>query len=227
MVRSLPVDKDTWRTLLKAALEVVDSLLDRGYGELDFRLGGGTVLMFRFDHRLSKDIDIFTHDAQALSFISPRLNDVAERASVSYEEHANVVKLLLPEGDIDFIVAAPVIPGAPCEAMRFEGRSIALDCTAEILAKKLLFRADSFKVRDVFDLATALAHDPAAAMAALAATRRTRPALRRRLLAMQEMTEAELGSEIVPTLAGEVIVADMLDMVRRAVELDAGNGGRG
>ena len=37
------------------------------------------MLMLRFDHRLSKDIDIFTHDAQALSFITPRLNAVSER----------------------------------------------------------------------------------------------------------------------------------------------------
>ena len=38
-------------------------------------IGGGTVLMFRFEHRLSKDIDFFTHDAQWLSLLTPRLND--------------------------------------------------------------------------------------------------------------------------------------------------------
>lgn len=50
-------DKDTWRTLLASAPRIVDSLRTNGYGDLDFRLGGGTVLMFRFDHRVSKDID--------------------------------------------------------------------------------------------------------------------------------------------------------------------------
>ena len=70
-------DRDTWRKLIGPALRIVDSLRHNGYGELDFRLGGGTVLMFRFDHRISGDIDLFTNDAQALGYISPRLNDVA------------------------------------------------------------------------------------------------------------------------------------------------------
>jgi hypothetical protein len=103
-----PFDKDTWRTLIGPALRVVDSLRHNGYGELDFRLGGGTVLMIRFDHRISKDIDIFTYDAQALSFISPRVNEVAAREAVDYEEQANAVKLVLRDGDVDFIVAGPV-----------------------------------------------------------------------------------------------------------------------
>nr|WP_294543138.1 nucleotidyl transferase AbiEii/AbiGii toxin family protein [uncultured Rhodopila sp.] len=92
-------DRDTWRTLIGPALRVVDSLRHNGYGELDFHLGGGTVLMFRFDHRISKDLDIFTHDAQALSFISPRLNEVAAQEAVDYEEQANAVKLVLRDGD--------------------------------------------------------------------------------------------------------------------------------
>lgn len=66
--------KHTWKVLFKSALRIIDSLEGNGYGKLDFRLGGGTVLMFRFDHRVSKDIDIFTHDAQALSYLSPIWN---------------------------------------------------------------------------------------------------------------------------------------------------------
>lgn len=126
-------DENTWRKLMVPALLVIDSLRD-SYGVLDFRLGGGTVLMLRFGHRISKDIDIFTHDAQALSYITPRLNEAAERVATAYEEQANVAKLLRPEADIDFIVAAPVIPDAPSEAVNFDGRSIALGATAEILA---------------------------------------------------------------------------------------------
>lgn len=54
------LDKTTWQKLIMPALAVIDSLKVNGYGKLVFRLGGGTVLMFRFDHRISKDIDIFT-----------------------------------------------------------------------------------------------------------------------------------------------------------------------
>ena len=62
-------DRKTWRALMRVALQVIDSI-NGSYGALDFRLGGGTVLMFRFDHRISKDIDVFIHDAQALSYIT-------------------------------------------------------------------------------------------------------------------------------------------------------------
>ena len=64
--------RDTWRGLLLQALRIIDSLQGNGYRTLDFRLGGGTVLMFRFGHRVSKDIDVFIDDAQALAYLSPR-----------------------------------------------------------------------------------------------------------------------------------------------------------
>ena len=104
-------NETTWRKLIGPALAVIDSLHAQGYGRLDFRLGGGTVLMFRFGHRISKDIDVFFYDAQfydaqfydaqfydaqALSFIMPRLNDVSERLSIVCEEQSNAVKLCCP-----------------------------------------------------------------------------------------------------------------------------------
>jgi hypothetical protein len=212
-----PVDKDTWRSLIVPALRVVDSLRDNGYGKLDFRLGGGTVLMFRFDHRISKDIDIFTYDAQALSFISPRLNDIAAREALDYEEQANAVKLVLRNGDVDFIVAAPVIPDADCETINIGGREIVLDATSEILAKKLLYRADSFKARDAFDMAVALTIDRTAAVEALAATRRTRPALLRRLTAMRTLTPDDLVQDILVTDVGRPYLTGLVDVLLQAI----------
>ena len=214
-------DNDTWRKLIVPALRVVDSLRGNGYGELDFRLGGGTVLMFRFGHRVSKDIDIFTYDAQALAYLSPRLNAVAERESPDYEEQANFVKLLLPDGDVDFIVAAPVIPDARCEVMDIGGRAVTLDATSEILAKKLLYRADGFKARDVFDMSVALALDRASAVAALRATGRTRPALLRRLSAMAAVPEADLTRDLVMTEDGRPHADGMVaKLLSAAAEVD-------
>jgi hypothetical protein len=216
-------DKDTWRTLIGPALRVIDSLRHTGYGELDFRLGGGTVLMFRFNHRISKDIDIFTYDAQALSFLSPRLNEIAAREAVDYEEQANAVKLMLRDGDVDFIVAGPVIPTAGCEVINAGGREIVLDATSEILAKKLLYRADSFKARDAFDMAVALALDHAAAVEALAATRRTRPALLRRLMAMRTLTPGDLAQDIMATEVGRPYLTGMVDALLQAIKtIDGG-----
>ena len=42
--------------------------------------------MLRYQHRMSKDIDIFVPDPQYLGFVSPRLSDVAEAVSDKYME---------------------------------------------------------------------------------------------------------------------------------------------
>ena len=210
-------DRETWRLLLRPALRVVDSLHQHGYGRLDFRLGGGTVLMFRLDHRISKDIDLFTNDAQAIGFLSPRLNEVAAAEAQDYEEQANSVKLVLPEGDIDFIASGTVVTSEPEGTLDFAGRSLALDATAEILAKKLLYRAASFKARDVFDMATALALAPAAALQAIRATENVHPALLRRLSALSLVAPDELTADILFTEAGRPHAENMVRKVMDAV----------
>ena len=214
---SRPANQNTWRELIEPAFRIIDSLEASGYGKLDYRLGGGTVLMFRFDHRISKDIDIFTHDAQALSFLSPRLNATAEREAAEYQEEANLLKLVLPAGDIDFIVAAPVIPEARPVMTMVAGRMVALEATSEILAKKLAYRADSFKVRDVFDMASALVLDQSSAMAALAATRRTRPALLAALQRLGAVSMLDHSRDLLMTQTGQLYATDMRDRLIKAV----------
>lgn len=210
-------DRETWRRLIGPALRVIDSLQHSGYGELDFRLGGGTVLMFRFDHRVSKDIDIFFHDAQALTWLTPRLNQVAEGLTTRYQEQANALKLSLRDGDIDFIVAAPVIPNAPREMISVGGREIALDATSEILAKKLVYRADAFTVRDAVDMSVALQLDRPSAVAALEATRHRRFALMARLELMKELSMEDLAQSLHLTEIGAPHVKDLASRLIRDI----------
>lgn len=42
---------------------------------LDWSFGGGTRLALLLDHRVSYDLDLFVTDAQAIGYLSPRLND--------------------------------------------------------------------------------------------------------------------------------------------------------
>lgn len=70
----------------------------------DWSFGGGTVLMLKFDHRDSRDIDIFFRDPQLLTYISPRLNDANEANIQNYSESGNSIKLNFAEGEVDFIV---------------------------------------------------------------------------------------------------------------------------
>ena len=60
---------------------------------------------------------------------------------LDYAEQANSVKLVLAEGDIEFVVAGSVTGVAPEETLDFRGREILLEATEEILAKKPFFRA--------------------------------------------------------------------------------------
>jgi hypothetical protein len=53
---------------------------------------------------VSKDIDIFLRDAQYITLFSPRLNDATADIAKNYEEMSNFVKLMLPKGEIDFIL---------------------------------------------------------------------------------------------------------------------------
>lgn len=57
-----------WETLFRRALEIIDSVGASGTRFNDWSFGGGTVLMRRFRHRVSKDVDIFVPDPQYLGY---------------------------------------------------------------------------------------------------------------------------------------------------------------
>lgn len=114
--------------------------------------------MLHSGHRLSQDIDAFITDPQYLSILSPRLGGEDAWACDAYAEAANHLKLAYPEGEIDFIVAAPITDLA-CESMTIpeeQGLAAAhidVEHPVEIALKKLVYRAGSLKIRDIFDIA--------------------------------------------------------------------------
>ena len=121
-----------WRALLPRALTLIDEIrVHGGIADPFWTLGGGTVLMFRHRHRLSKDIDIFVSDPQYLGFVTPRLNNVAADMTADYTEQPSAwVKLQFEEGEVDF-------------------------------AKKMFHRGDRVTARDLFDLALVVEREPA------------------------------------------------------------------
>jgi len=98
------MDENSWKGLLASALSIFDDIERRGFGAPDVSLGGGTVLMMRYHHRLSKDVDLFLHDAQWLAYLTPRLNDHVATMARDYTEQANTIKLVLGDGDIVLLV---------------------------------------------------------------------------------------------------------------------------
>ncbi len=192
------MDERSWEGLLGSALDILNGLREAGLGSPDVVLGGGTVLMMRMRHRLSRDVDLFLHDAQWLARLTPRLNDRIAAMVRDYSEQANSLKLVLSEGDIDFVVAGSVTGAQPQETLEFGGRKIVLETTEEILAKKLFFRAALLKPRDAFDLVAASLVQPAAAARAIEASKPRRSPQVNRLRELAALPLDQLSQDIVP-----------------------------
>jgi hypothetical protein len=194
-------DRNTWKLLLSRAITVLRMTGARAGSLPTMTLGGGTVLMFRYEHRLSKDIDLFLHDAQWLSMFSPRLNDDIAAKVKDYEEQANTLKLVFSEGDVDIIVAGNVTDARPNDSLKRDDMIFLLESSEEIVAKKIYFRAASFRERDLFDLATLIEKDRDAASRALSAASPKIAMLEARISGMDLSDDDGLSRLILP-LAG-------------------------
>ncbi|MFK4445225.1 hypothetical protein ABH944_005429 [Caballeronia udeis] len=104
------------------------------------------MLMLRYGHRLSKDIDIFVPDPQYLGFVNPRISDVASDITTEYEDHAQFMKLLLPEGEIDFVVS-PNLTDPGYDQWTLLDHPVKVETAAEIVAKKMWHRGDRATAR--------------------------------------------------------------------------------
>jgi len=153
----------SWEILFAHAMTLIGEIAKHGRNDPFWTFGGGTALMLRYEHRLSKDIDIFVPDPQSLGYITPRLSDVAESITDDYQEGAGYVKLHLLEGEIDFI-AAPNLTNPGFEWHAILGNQVRLETAAEIIAKKMWHRGDRIAGRDIFDFAVVAMHDHKALM---------------------------------------------------------------
>lgn len=130
--------------------------------------------MLQLQHRLSKDIDIFFHDAQYLTFLSPRVGGEEIWGADAYDEAAHYVKLIYAEGEIDFIISSNITNILP-HRMSVEGDInagiaayvIPIEHPVEIALKKLWHRGPELKIRDVFDIAVVAEHHEALLVANL------------------------------------------------------------
>ena len=150
---------EKWRTLLHSALECLESVEKIGIDTSWWALGGGASLILRYDHRLTNDVDVFLKDPQALPALSPRLNDRTMHLASDYEEGSSSLKLVLPDGEIDF-VASPLLTDPAMEWRVIEGRRIQVETPLEVAAKKVFYRGVDFKPRDLIDLAFLLEAEP-------------------------------------------------------------------
>lgn len=148
-----------WETLFQRALEILDSARRAGPMACEWSFGDGTVLMRRYRHRVSTDIDIFIPDPQLLGYLSPRLNPSVEAFTSDYDEQANFLKLYFPQGEIDFVVSG-FLTAEPVRTERIRDRDVRVETSAEIIAKKVWYRGAEFTARDMFDFALVARREP-------------------------------------------------------------------
>ncbi len=136
--------------------------LDSLKRDVDWSFGGGTAMRLFHDHRESKDVDIFVTDPYVISALSPRLNGTTERLTGDYSEMSNYLKLRFLEGEVDFIIAPKLVDDVPFVERVVRGRSVKVESSLEIVAKKCFYRSDDFTARDIFDLAVLIHDEPQA-----------------------------------------------------------------
>ena len=163
-------------------LEAVRVPLARAFGgENHLRLGGGTALAARWNHRHSTDVDIFVEPEPYHHFhwnTGGRFNlDVTAAAPVDRLVIARTGAYISFQGLDGHVSVAPAphgLPRDPRSPDTVAGTDLPFETTAEILAKKLAFRMALRKElvrRDLYDIAFARERDPAALQTALDALR--------------------------------------------------------
>jgi hypothetical protein len=153
---ALPAD---FEPLFAHALRLVGSFDSGGIADPFWTFGGAAVLMLRYGHRKSRDLDIFVPDARYLALVNPRLNAVAESVSADFVEGPDFVKIVLPRGEIDFF-ALPNLTPQPFETWQIAGRPVRVETAAEIVARKMWHWGDRASARDIFDLAVVAKKSP-------------------------------------------------------------------
>lgn len=141
-------ERGSWRVLESVALLANERAAKMANAVFTPALGGGTRLMLAMQHRISDDVDLFIHDPQWLGYLTPRLNDAIEELVSGYHEGTTSLKLELEQGEIDYIVSAPLL-GLANE--RSADSCFELEPVAEVLAKKLFYRGSTLTPRDLFD----------------------------------------------------------------------------
>lgn len=197
-----------WPKLLDRALTALDTLPR----EPAWSWGGGTALAIRLDHRVSLDIDIFLTDADDLRGLFPTANPVVRAMTDQWQQPGHYLKLLFGEGELDFIAALPRTE-KPCKPWPWRGRSLPLETTAEILAKKLHWRGSRALARDVFDMEAARRFDRASFGDALTAEPDGALRLADVIARREKRLRKELPLAVKPTTRGkEILELDILEL---------------
>ncbi len=210
---------DAWKSLLPFCFSVVDEVTREHGVDFPIRIGGGSMLLRRYGHRKSMDLDLFVTDVQLVRWCSPRSNEAALDLFPDYSEEANAVKLVTGMQEIDVIAVAPIINDDAVDEVMIEGRNILVERPREILAKKIVYRGRTFLVRDMFDMACVAMKEPEEIAAILPALNLTHlDDLDARLRELEPIWVKEIAAKVDPYPEFAPVVGKCMDLVRGIVD---------
>lgn len=208
-----------WERLFGHVLSIIDAAVAAGAPASGWSFGGGTVLMRRHRHRISKDVDIFVPDPQWLGYLTPRLNVKAESLAPDYVEQAGFLKLYFPEGEIDFVVSGP-LTADPTVTENLLGREVQVETSAEIIAKKVWYRGAELTARDLFDFALVAGKEPDALAKIARILHARRDPIMRRLAARQAALREDFAA--LDVLEFSPSYDECVELIKRSFDQAAG-----
>jgi len=124
--------------------------------------GGGTALaLFYLQHRRSYDVDIFVHDPQYFSFLSPKwFMDDQKVFQSDYLEQADHISLATLTGVKLDLLLAPNLTDEPSSLRKVGRVECYVESVEEIIAKKIRYRRLQVKTRDIVDIGVAVTQSP-------------------------------------------------------------------
>jgi len=146
--------------MLRLFLPIVDEIKKSHSIDFPIRIGGGSMLLRRYKHRKSKDLDLFVSDAKLVRLCSPGKNEAAEELFPDYTEDSISIKFISGMQEIDVIVTNDIFEDNAVDEVILFDRPVLIERPREIIAKKLIYRGRKFQPRDIFDLACVAFKEP-------------------------------------------------------------------
>lgn len=202
-----------WKRLLELVLPALNELPK----ELTWSFGGGTGLSISLNHRISYDIDIFFQDASTLKLLSPNRNRIIRELSDDWQQPGHYLKILRPEGDIDFLIAR-TFAANPFFLYDFKGSEIFVETPAEIIAKKIYYRGSQFSVRDIYDIAAVSELEPEALSSVASEISDALPRTLDRIKLLQKRYDQTIHDAVFSTELGEKFLEQGADITISALE---------
>ena len=154
-------------TLLERTHAILDAhVTPHTPGGEGWKLGGGTVLAAHWHHRTSFDLDLQIHPETERAHLEQKRNPELWRkmyaaGATRIEIEATPTIFFGNEGRIEFVEARPIPRHGHKTEQLPSGRAVVL-APSQILTGKLIHRALSAPVRDLYDLGVARTADPKA-----------------------------------------------------------------